>query len=131
MRNLFRHTLIFHFYLAGLSLLLHSFIPHPHHYGNEPDHLLNELRKEGLHYRDNDSDNVYLIDNHNSYVCHFNPQVFPGKDDLAASFFIQTEGSRILPLFESDIIKSFYGVKGYDSLTLSNQSSRAPPFRFI
>ncbi len=130
MRNILPYSLIIPFYLAGLSLILHSFIPHTHHYGNESDHIRNEVRKQGICGK-NDHSNVYFTNDHHSYICHFNPQIFRGDDDLATFFLIQNEGFRFVPLLESGIIKSFYGLIGYDSIILSNQSSRAPPFQFI
>ena len=131
MRNTFSYGLIFPLYLAGLSLILHSFIPHPHHYGNEPEHILNELRKEGIYDKNDHSGTLYFADSHHSYICHFNPQVFKGQDNPNAFSFIQTESSRIVPRLKCAIIKPFYGVKGYASVILSNKSSRAPPILFL
>ncbi|MFP4621238.1 MAG: hypothetical protein ACLFM7_07990 [Bacteroidales bacterium] len=128
MRNLSRHTLIFLFYLAGLNLLVHSFIPHEHHYGNEPAHILNEVKKEGLHDREIRPDLIYFTDKHDSYICHFNPRLFLGQDDLTGFFFFQTRGSVITHDIPTDIIKPFYGVNGYGSVILRSHSSRAPPY---
>ena len=131
MRNIFSYGLIFPLYLAGLSLILHAFIPHTHHYGNEPDHILNEFRKEGIYDKNDHSNTLYFAESHHSYICHFNPQVFPGKDKSTALSFIQTESYRIIPRLESAIINPFYGIKGYASVILSNNSSRGPPILFL
>jgi|GEM_PF-5563490 len=131
MRNILSYGLIFPLYLAGLSLILHAFIPHTHHYGNEPDHILKELRKEGIYDKNDHSGTLYFADSHHSYICHFNPQVFKGQDNPTGFSFIRTESSRIIHRLESAIIHHFYGVKGYASVILSNKSSRAPPFLFL
>ena len=131
MRNLLRHTFWFFLYLAGLSILLHSLLPHEHHYGHEPEHILNELKKDGLHDVRNTDFSVFLSDTHASYICHFNPKILSVQDNTTDLLFIGTYGIRVVANYEAELIKPYYDVRGYAPVTMKNCASRAPPINFL